>query len=99
MDDRTLFRIVILYVNLWLHILFLFSTSKKKAAMEKLYFGILLSGLSYFTHVKYVARVLENLGCDSELIAAGFLHDVIEDTDTTYKQVEKEFGKRVADIF
>lgn len=56
------------------------------------------SGLPYFSHVKFVARTLEKLHVDSELVAAGFLHDVIEDTDTTYEQVNDKFGKRVADL-
>lgn len=56
------------------------------------------SGLPYFTHVKFVARTLEKLNCREAVIIAGFLHDTIEDTDKTYEDVEREFGKEVADI-
>ncbi len=56
------------------------------------------SGLPYFSHVKFVARTLENLNVDTELIIAGFLHDVIEDTDKTYEEVKELFGERVAHL-
>jgi (p)ppGpp synthase/HD superfamily hydrolase len=56
------------------------------------------SGLPYFTHVKYVARVLEHLRQDEEVVAAGFLHDIIEDTHHTYDDIKLAFGERVADI-
>jgi len=56
------------------------------------------SGLPYFTHVKFVARTLEDLHCEADIIAAGFLHDVIEDTSITYDQIFNEFGKRIADL-
>jgi len=45
-----------------------------------------------------VANILTDLKLDSATIATGLLHDTIEDTDTTYKIVEKEFGKEVADL-
>jgi len=41
---------------------------------------------------------LSDLKLDSATIATGLLHDTIEDTKTTYKTVEKEFGKEVADL-
>ncbi|HEY9454302.1 MAG TPA: HD domain-containing protein, partial [Bradyrhizobium sp.] len=37
-------------------------------------------------------------GADAELVAAGWLHDTIEDTDTTREELAEEFGARVADI-
>lgn len=33
---------------------------------------------------------------DQEVITAGILHDIIEDTDGTLPEIEKRFGKRVA---
>ena len=42
--------------------------------------------------------ILTDLKLDSATIATGLLHDTIEDTKTTYKTVEKEFGKEVADL-
>jgi (p)ppGpp synthase/HD superfamily hydrolase len=67
---------------------------------EKAHQGALrkFSGLPYFSHVKYVARVLEQLHQDPEVVAAGFLHDVIEDTQHSYEDILSEFGRRVADI-
>lgn len=54
-----------------------------------------LSGEEYYMHPFSVAKILVSLGMDSESIAAGLLHDVIEDTDITAEQVEKEFGSSV----
>jgi len=56
------------------------------------------SGLPYFTHVKFVARTLDDLHCEPDIVAAGFLHDLIEDTTITYEQILNEFGKRIADL-
>lgn len=54
------------------------------------------SGLPYFTHPKYVARIVEELTEDPELTAVAFLHDTLEDTDTTYEELEAEFGRGIA---
>ena len=54
-----------------------------------------LSGEEYYMHPFSVAKILVSLGMDSESIAAGLLHDVIEDTDISAEQVEKEFGSAV----
>ena len=56
------------------------------------------SGDPYLTHPVAVANILTDLKLDSATIATGLLHDTIEDTKTTYKTVEKEFGKEVADL-
>lgn len=58
---------------------------------------VLRIALFYSCQVR-CSNPLENLHCDEELVAAGLLYDIIEDTDTTYDQVEQKFGKRVADI-
>ncbi len=55
-----------------------------------------LSGEEYLFHPLHVACFLSELGLDSATIAAGLLHDVIEDTSITYKDLEKEFGKDIA---
>lgn len=54
----------------------------------------------YINHVAEVAWLLaENTGGkDVELIAAGFLHDTLEDTETTYAELLREFGQNIADI-
>lgn len=50
----------------------------------------------YILHPMEVAQILSTMSDDQELIAAGMLHDVVEDTDGTMEEVEKRFGKRVA---
>ena len=56
-------------------------------------------GEDYFkSHLLYVGSMLSGLVQDKEVIAAGLLHDTIEDTDTTYEELVKVFGKRVADL-
>ncbi len=50
----------------------------------------------YILHPMEVAQILSTMSDDQELIAAGMLHDVVEDTDGTMEEIEKRFGKRVA---
>lgn len=53
----------------------------------------------YFTHVEEVAHLLEEYGVtDPITLASAYLHDTIEDTDTTGDELEKEFGVDVAII-
>ena len=56
------------------------------------------SGEEYLIHPVAVAQILAELGMDSETIAAGLLHDVIEDTPYTLEQMQKEFGKEVSEL-
>ena len=56
------------------------------------------SGDPYMTHPVAVANILTDLRLDSATIATGLLHDTLEDTKATYKTVQKEFGKEVADL-
>ena len=56
------------------------------------------SGDPYIVHPLAVACILVELGMDSECIAAGLLHDVVEDTDWTLPQISKEFGETVAKL-
>ena len=55
-------------------------------------------GSPYIIHPIAVANILTDLKLDSATIATGLLHDTIEDTHATYKTIEKEFGKEVADL-
>lgn len=55
-------------------------------------------GYPYSLHVMEAATIVATMTDDPEMIAAAFLHDVIEDTDYTYEDLLKEFGKRVADF-
>lgn len=45
-----------------------------------------------------VGMLLEEYGYDDEVVSAGYLHDVVEDTKYTIFDIEKEFGKGVADL-
>ncbi|MFA5999805.1 MAG: RelA/SpoT family protein [Candidatus Paceibacterota bacterium] len=51
-----------------------------------------LSGDPYFTHVFETSKILIGLGMDTQTIAAGLLHDVLEDTEITEEIIQKEFG-------
>ena len=56
------------------------------------------SGDPYVIHPVAVANILTELKLDSATIATGLLHDTIEDTFATYKTIEEQFGKEVADL-
>mgnify|MGYP001156782064 CR=1 FL=1 len=56
------------------------------------------SGDPYLIHPVAVANILSDLKLDSATITTGLLHDTIEDTNTTYDTVAKEFGKEIADL-
>lgn len=52
----------------------------------------------YINHPVEVADILARHGADATTIMAGVLHDTIEDTKTTYKELKKIFGKAVANV-
>lgn len=54
------------------------------------------SGEEYIVHPVQVAGILADLEMDRETIAAAFLHDVVEDTDTSLEQLEENFNEQVA---
>ena len=56
------------------------------------------SGEEYITHPLHVAIYLAELNFDIETIKAALLHDLVEDTDITYQDIKKTFGKEVADL-
>lgn len=51
-----------------------------------------MSGEPYFFHVFETAKILASLGMDAETVAGGFLHDVLEDTQISEQEIEKNFG-------
>jgi GTP pyrophosphokinase len=53
------------------------------------------SGEPYICHPIAGAGLLRDLGGDSAMIAAGFLHDIVEDTDVTPEEIEAQFGEEV----
>jgi guanosine-3',5'-bis(diphosphate) 3'-pyrophosphohydrolase len=52
----------------------------------------------YINHLAEVANLLSTAtdGADAELVAAGWLHDTIEDTETTREELAEKFSERVA---
>jgi len=56
------------------------------------------SGEPYVQHCLAVANILTGLGMDAPTIAAGLLHDTLEDTTYTREQMEKDFGKEVLSL-
>jgi GTP pyrophosphokinase len=50
------------------------------------------SGEPYYSHLFAVAEILNGLNLDYETLAAAMLHDVVEDTEITLDDVQREFG-------
>ena len=56
------------------------------------------SGEPYFNHVFATAKNLADLGMKAKTMAAGLLHDVIEDTPITEEDIKKEFGEEILSL-
>lgn len=56
------------------------------------------TGEPYFNHCKHVASILAKAGMDWDVIAAGVMHDTVEDTDATNDEIKELFGERVAKL-
>ena len=54
------------------------------------------SGHPYYTHTFEVGKLLAEVGMSVEVVAAGILHDTLEDTNTTVQELKKEFTPTVA---
>lgn len=71
---------------------FIFSRVKHQGQLDD-------DGLDYFSsHIEQVVRIIQNVTEDQDIISAAYLHDTIEDTDTTYEELVKEFGETVANL-
>ena len=70
---------------------YLFAKEKHKDQKRK-------SGEPYIHHPLEVAYILAQLQGGPATIAAGFLHDVVEDTDTSIEEIKDRFGEDVAKI-
>jgi GTP pyrophosphokinase len=56
------------------------------------------SGEPYYSHALAVANILDELKLDHETLAAAILHDVVEDTEVTLKDIEADFGPVIASL-
>ncbi len=56
------------------------------------------SGEPFVSHPLAVAEILAELGMDTDTIIAGLLHDVIEDTDLTMEEIQKEFSPEISKL-
>jgi GTP pyrophosphokinase len=56
------------------------------------------SGEPYIKHPVAVANILADLGMTASTLVAGLLHDTVEDTDYTLKQLEDDFGITIANL-
>ena len=56
------------------------------------------SGPPFFYHPAEVARILAEIGMDVPTIATGLLHDVLEDTNTSFEELEELFGSEIASL-
>ena len=81
------------------------STEAEQALVRKAYTyaaaahagQVRLSGEPYLSHPLAVAEILAELGFDAHAVAAGLLHDTVEDTKVTLEEIDAEFGEQVAD--
>ncbi|MDX6690260.1 MAG: hypothetical protein QOG15_1717 [Solirubrobacteraceae bacterium] len=55
-------------------------------------------GEQFIQHPLEVARLLRDAGCSSVVVAAGLLHDAVEDTRVGVSELREQFGEPVADI-
>ena len=55
-----------------------------------------LGNSPFILHPLEVAQILSTMTDDQDVITAGILHDIVEDTDGTLSEIEKRFGERVA---
>jgi (p)ppGpp synthase/HD superfamily hydrolase len=53
-------------------------------------------GSPYIEHAVAVGQLLYLAGCSEEVVAAGLLHDTVEDTDVRIEEIERRFGPVVA---
>jgi GTP diphosphokinase / guanosine-3',5'-bis(diphosphate) 3'-diphosphatase len=68
---------------------------KAYAYGERMHAGqVRQSGEPYFTHPVSVAAILTEMKLDDATIVTALLHDTIEDTRSTYKDVCETFGER-----
>jgi (p)ppGpp synthase/HD superfamily hydrolase len=57
-----------------------------------------LDSIPFVTHPVEVACLLHEAGYSDQVVAAGVLHDVLEDTDVEHTELEQRFGREVAEL-
>ncbi|HEB30842.1 MAG TPA: bifunctional (p)ppGpp synthetase/guanosine-3',5'-bis(diphosphate) 3'-pyrophosphohydrolase [Spirochaetes bacterium] len=57
-----------------------------------------LSGEPFIIHPLHVAGMLFEMGFDAEVIAAGLLHDTVEDTGITLENLKRQFGQEISNL-
>ena len=57
-----------------------------------------MSGEPYIHHPLEVAQILADMHMDSQTLIAAILHDVMEDTETAKVEIQRKFGKGVAEL-
>jgi len=67
-----------------------FGAQKHKGQVRK------FDGKPYFGHPTRVAETIKKITKDKDVIIAAYLHDTVEDTETTVEELVKTFNKRVA---
>ena len=67
-----------------------YAFAEKAHADQKRY-----SGEPYFGHIAHVGHSIAEIGMDAETVAAGLLHDTVEDAHISEKTIEEEFGATV----
>ena len=56
------------------------------------------SNIPYIVHPMEVMYILTENNCEKDVIIAGILHDVLEDTNTTKEEIKFNFGQRILDL-
>jgi (p)ppGpp synthase/HD superfamily hydrolase len=56
------------------------------------------TGEPYFVHLEEVAQIVKSVGGTAEMVSAAYLHDTVEDTETTIEEIREQFGPMVAEL-
>lgn len=81
-----------MHQNMLIHTAIEFATLKHHGQLRK---G---TQTPYIVHPFETAQILTQAGCPPEVIAAGLLHDLLEDADVSLADLEEQFGLRVANL-
>jgi len=79
-------------LDITVHNAIIFAAEKHKSQIRK---G---SGLPYIVHPLEVMQILQEHGCSTDVVIAGILHDVLEDTNATCQDIRQNFGEHVLSL-